>query len=138
MSHKCIRKLCIEFFYSGDECLAALHPEDFKDSIPEYSFALVMTCVCFNKCINFKADSKSRLGTALTSTRTMDILKLAMANNSTEGTTRPSLMGFKPLFRKPRKTLITRRRCRKILQTGPLLECERQNFYFDYVLTVFR
>ena len=45
LSHPCIGKLAIAFFYTGKKSLGYLFPNDFKNSIPDKAVALVMTCV---------------------------------------------------------------------------------------------
>ncbi|KAF8952216.1 hypothetical protein BDZ97DRAFT_1931132 [Flammula alnicola] len=49
-AHPCIKALCINFFYKGEDSLAHHFPEDFKDAIPGRCIILVMTCIA--NCIN--------------------------------------------------------------------------------------
>lgn len=44
-AHPAIPAVIHEFFYSNDDCLAALFPHDFKNTVPDHAIALVTTCV---------------------------------------------------------------------------------------------
>jgi len=45
LAHPSIEALALQFYYTGDAGLANLFPGDFKDTIPDPAFALLMTCI---------------------------------------------------------------------------------------------
>ncbi|EDR09746.1 uncharacterized protein LACBIDRAFT_326329, partial [Laccaria bicolor S238N-H82] len=62
-SHPCIRALCIEFFYTGNDCLAHHFPDNFKDSVPELCMVLVMTCItnCIHEFQRFCSGERAKI-----------------------------------------------------------------------------
>ena len=45
IAHPAIPKIIIEFFYSGEKCLASLFPETFSRTVPVNAIGLVLTVV---------------------------------------------------------------------------------------------
>lgn len=45
MGHPGIKDTILEFFYTGNDCLAALFPNDFRDTVPDHVVALAATAV---------------------------------------------------------------------------------------------
>ncbi|KAJ3494657.1 hypothetical protein NLJ89_g10761 [Agrocybe chaxingu] len=46
IAHPCIRELCIQHFYgNGQDLMAKMFEDHFKDAIPEHAIAIVMACI---------------------------------------------------------------------------------------------
>ncbi|KAF8970288.1 hypothetical protein BDZ97DRAFT_1753911 [Flammula alnicola] len=55
IAHPAIQKIVIDFFYSGEKCLAALFPEHFSHRVPENAIGLVLTVIqnCLEEWTHF-------------------------------------------------------------------------------------
>ncbi|KJA23490.1 hypothetical protein HYPSUDRAFT_201226 [Hypholoma sublateritium FD-334 SS-4] len=53
--HPAIPQIIMEFFYTGDKCLATLYPDDFRQAVPVHAVALVVTTIanCLDEWVEY-------------------------------------------------------------------------------------
>ncbi|KJA12861.1 hypothetical protein HYPSUDRAFT_60196 [Hypholoma sublateritium FD-334 SS-4] len=54
-AHPAIPQIIISFFYTGNKCLAALFPDDFRHAVPVHAIALVVTTIqnCLDEWVEY-------------------------------------------------------------------------------------